>query len=130
MILIDTDVCIEILRGNKKVLKRRSEYPGEVGISFMTVGELFYGAENSAFPTENRILVEKFIMTVPIVQSDNSILKRFGVIKADLKRQNQLLPDADIFIAATTVEKAETLITGNTKHFERIDGLKINNWLK
>ena len=130
MILFDTDICIEILRGNKKILKRRSEYPGEVGITFMTVAELFYGAENSAYATENRLLVERFILSILVVHTDISILKRFGAIKADLKKESQLLPDADIFIASTTLEKAEALITGNTKHFERIGGLKINNWLK
>ena len=128
MILFDTDMCIELLRGNKKVLKKRAEYPGEIAISFMAVGELFYGAENSAFPEANRLLVEKFIMTVPIVQTDLPILKRFGELKAVLKKKSRLLPDADIFVAAVALEKAEALVTGNAKHFERIAGLRMENW--
>jgi tRNA(fMet)-specific endonuclease VapC len=128
VILLDTDICIELLRGNKKVLKRRAAFPGEVAISFVAVGELFYGARNSAFPQENELLVEKFILTVPIVQTDLPILKRFGELKAGLKRNNRLLPDADIFVAAVALEKAEALVTGNTKHFERIEGLRIENW--
>jgi predicted nucleic acid-binding protein len=44
------------------------------------------------------------------------------------KKKNQLLPDADIFVAAVTLEKAEALVTGNTRHFERIDGLALENW--
>ncbi len=130
MIVFDTDVCIELLRGNKKVLKKRKEYPGDVAISFMTVGELFYGAENSAFPVENRVLVEKFLLTVPTLHSDVNILRRFGELKATLRRHKQLIPDADLFIAATTIEKAEALITGNRKHFERIEGLRIENWIR
>ena len=63
MILFDTDVCVEILRGNKKVAKKRLGYPGTIAISFMTVAELFYGAENSGRPDENSIAVEKFLMT-------------------------------------------------------------------
>jgi tRNA(fMet)-specific endonuclease VapC len=130
MILFDTDVCIEILRGNNKVVKRRQEYPGEVSISFMTVAELVYGANISGRPEENRILVEKFLLTVGIIQSDMLILKRFGEIKAGLYKKNMLVPEADIFIAATAIEKAEAIITGNVKHFDRIDGLKIENWIK
>jgi tRNA(fMet)-specific endonuclease VapC len=128
VIVLDTDMCIELLRGNKKVLKKRAAFPGDVAISFMAVGELFYGARNSAFPEENELLVEKFIMTVPVIQTDIPILKRFGDLKARLKKNNRLLPDADIFVAAVALEKAEALATGNAKHFERIEGLKIENW--
>jgi len=130
MILFDTDVCVEILRGNKKVIKRRQEYPWEVSISFITVAELFYGAGNSDRPKENSVSVEKFIMTVGIIQSDLFILKRFGEIKSNLYQKNRLVADADIFIAATALEKAETLVTGNIKHFDRIEGLKIENWIR
>jgi len=130
MILLDTDVCIEILRGNKKVIQKRTGYPGEVSISFMTVAELFYGAENSQYPIENKILVEKFSITVNIIHTDIAILKRFGELKAALKRKNVLIPDADLFIGATSLEKSEALVTGNSKHFERIGGLKIENWIR
>ena len=130
MILLDTDVCVEILRGNKKVIQKRAEYPGEVAISFMTVAELYYGAENSQNPVENKTLVEKFTMTVGIVHSDVPILKRFGELKAGLKKKSVLIPDADLFIGATSLEKSEALVTGNAKHFERIDGLKIENWIR
>ena len=130
MILFDTDTCIEILRGNKKVIRKRREYPGEVAIGFMTVGELFYGAEASTYPLENKVLVERFIITVSVIHTDLSILKRFGEIKADLKKEKRLIPDADIFIAATAIEKSEALITGNTKHFERISGLQVENWIR
>lgn len=130
MILLDTDVCIEILRGNKKVIQKRAGYLQEVAISFMTVAELYYGAENSQNPTENSILVEKFTMTINVIHSDTSILKRFGELKAGLKNKNILIPDADLFIGATSLEKSEALVTGNAKHFARIDGLKIENWIR
>ncbi len=130
MILLDTDVCVEILRGNKKVVQKRAEYPGEVAISFMTVAELYYGAEYSEYPIENKILVEKFTMTVSVIHSDVPILKRFGELKSGLKKKKILIPDADLFIGATALEKSEALVTGNSKHFERIAGLKIDNWIR
>ena len=47
MTLMDTDVCVELLRGNKRVIEHRRKVTDEVAISFMTMGELFYGAEMS-----------------------------------------------------------------------------------
>ncbi len=129
MILFDTDVCIEILRGNKKIIDKRKEYDMPVAISFMTVGELYYGVENSNYRSENLLLVEEFLLTVEIIDTDLSIMKRFGQIKANLKKNNILLADADILIGATALEKCKMLITGNVEHFNRIEGLRIENWL-
>jgi len=128
VILIDTDICIEILRGNRKVIKKSSQYDGVIAVSFMTVGELHYGVHNSGNPEKNELLVEQFLLTVVVIESDFNIMRRFGIIKSELKTSNILLPDADILIAATVREKCDMLVTGNTKHFERIDGLVIENW--
>ena len=130
MILFDTDICVELLRGNKKIIQRRSEYSGEVGISFMTVAELYYGAENAQNTAESKVLVDKFLLTVDVVWPDIAILKRFGEIKSELRRRKTPLPDADLFIGAASLEKCEALITGHTKHFEKIPGLKIENWIR
>jgi tRNA(fMet)-specific endonuclease VapC len=130
VILLDTDICIEILRGNQRVIERREKYLGEMAISFVTVAELYYGVENSQNPTENRVLVDRFILGTLIVHSDLSILKRFGELKSRLKKRNILIPDADLFIGATSLEKSEALVTGNARHFERIEGLTIKNWIK
>ena len=53
MILVDTDVCIDLLKGNKKILRRRDEYDGPIGVCFMTIAELFYGAQKSSDPARN-----------------------------------------------------------------------------
>ncbi len=130
MILFDTDTCVEILRGNHRTIKKRAAYPGEIAVSFMTVAELFYGAENSRHPAENRAVVEKFLLTLGVIHSDFPILRRFGEIKSDLHGKKLLIPDADIFVAATALETSEVLVTGNVRHFERIGGLKIENWIR
>ena len=130
MILIDTDVCIEILRGNKRVISRRGKYDSGIAISFMSVAELYYGAENSGNIQHNFSIIEELLLTLFIIESDYMIMKKFGQIKAALKKQNCLLPDADIFIASTAIEKCEFLVTGNTEHFKRIEGLRIENWIR
>jgi tRNA(fMet)-specific endonuclease VapC len=93
------------------------------------VAELYYGAEKSSNPIKNHFLIEEFLLTLEVIQSENEILKKFGQLKLQLYKENLLLPDADIFIAAATYVKAEKLITGNTKHFQRFANLVIENWI-
>jgi tRNA(fMet)-specific endonuclease VapC len=128
MTILDTDTCIEILHGNGAVLLRREQHPHTVGICFMTVGELVYGAEKSTNPGGNLVLVEQFLLSVPVVQTDMPILRRFGRLKAEFEKRGQLLADADLLIAAAALENGGLLITGNIRHFERIPGLVIDSW--
>jgi len=94
----------------------------------MTIAELYYGAEKSKEPSKNIDLVEKLLLSLEIIQTDIGILRRFGSIKATLMMEGIPIPDADILIASATLEKAEQLVTGNRKHFERISGLRLEDW--
>ena len=130
MILMDTDICIEILRGNRRVMEKRQETDDRVAISFMTVAELYYGAEKSKNRKKNKYLVEEFFLSIDIINTDMDILRWFGDIKARLEFGGNALADADILIAATCLSKCNRLITGNIKHFNRIDNLFIENWIR
>jgi tRNA(fMet)-specific endonuclease VapC len=130
MILLDTDICIHILRGNNKVIEERKKYPDQVAVSFMTLAELYYGAEKSANAVKNRSLIEQFLLTVDVINSDNQIMHRFGLLKASLENLSLSLADADLLVAATALEKCNLLATGNLKHFSRIDGLLLANWIE
>ena len=130
MILLDTDICVELLRGNKRVLERRARCADTAAIAAMTVGELFYGAEKSSRPAANRSAVEQFIVTVPVIHTTVPILRSFGQWKADFERQGVPLSDADVRIAVTALDGCTQLITGNTDHFSRFLGLRLENWLR
>jgi len=129
MILLDTDVCVELLRGNKNVLKRIDKCNDDIGISFITVGELFYGVYKSKYIENNLSLLEEFILSVTIIESNYQIMKEFGIIKSKLYKQKTMITDADIMIAATCIVTCEKLITGNIRHYNRIDGLIIEDWI-
>jgi len=129
MILLDTDICIELLRGNSVVIERRAACDERVAISFMTVGELFYGAERSQYKLKNINLVEEFILSIDIINTDFEMLRKFAELKARLYEKNLLLPDADILIASTALTKCTKLVTGNIKHFNRFENLAVENWL-
>ncbi|MBD3386205.1 PIN domain-containing protein [candidate division KSB1 bacterium] len=130
MILLDTDTCVEILHGNQNVIDKRLESDDRVAVSFMTVGELYYGAAKSKHRLRNKHVVDEFILSIDVINTDLDILQRFGEIKAGLIAMRHPLADADILIAATCLSKCDRLVTGNVKHFERIEGLTIENWIR
>lgn len=95
-----------------------------------TATELFYGAARSRTPTENRELVTVFLATLRMIGLDRLAVERFGLLKADLERNGQRLADADLLIASITPARGATLITGNRRHYERIAGLSIEDWIR
>jgi len=101
-----------------------------VAISFLTVGELYYGAEKSTSSDKNRRLVAEFILSVDVINTDIQIMQKFGEIKAQLTLKSTPLADADLLIAATSLTLCKKLITGNIKHLEKIDDLVIENWIR
>ncbi|MFP4548672.1 MAG: type II toxin-antitoxin system VapC family toxin [Fidelibacterota bacterium] len=130
MILLDTDVCIEILRGNQRIIEKRMDCDERVATSFMTIAELYYGAEKSKYTHKNLNAVEEFLLSIDIINTDPEILNKFGEIKSSLYRKNILLPDADILIASVALTKCSKLITGNTKHYNRFESLSLEDWIR
>ena len=130
MILFDTDTCIGLLRGYPSVLTRRKTTDEEIAVSFMTVAELYYGAEKSTEPAQNTRLVEKYLLSIKVLHTDDAILREFGKLKSSLRRQGYKLADADLLVAATCLARCDLLVTGNIRHYERISGLRLDNWLR
>ena len=128
MIILETDTCVELLRGNERVMEQRALTDEAIGVSFMSVAELYYGAGRSAKPARNRQAVDVLLLSVLVVESDRAIAQRFGQLKTELWRDSVLLPDADLFIAATTLVHGSLLVTGNSRHFARIGGLRLERW--
>jgi tRNA(fMet)-specific endonuclease VapC len=127
--ILDTDVCIALLRGNGRVLEHRRKSPENVVTTWITAGELFYGAAKSREPAHNRQLVEHFLQTLLILESDLIAAQFFGAFKATLEGYGRRLADADLWIGSIARAHAATIVTGNTRHFQRMPGLQLENWL-
>ncbi|MDS4041259.1 MAG: PIN domain-containing protein [Candidatus Competibacter sp.] len=130
MKILDTDVCIEILRGNVRVIECRRRTPDEVATTWITACELAYGAAKSRAPGSNQTLVMAFLATLPILELDWVAAERFGRLKTDLERAGNLLADADLLIAVITLARGARLVTGNRRHYERIPELRIEDWIR
>ena len=130
MILLDTNVCIGFLHGDRRVLSRHAQATELMSIPGMVLGELYYGIEKSQNRAENLLQTERFLDTVSIVHADDAVMKTFGDLKAALEKSGNRVDDADIIIAATAICTDATLATGNVKHFSRFEGLKLQNWFE
>lgn len=130
MKILDTDVCIEILRGNEKVIERRREVDDDIASTWITASELTYGAEKSSAPDRNLTLVTEFLGTLPILGLDLTSALEFGRCKARLERAGMRIADADLLIAAITLANGASLVTGNRRHYERIENLRIEDWIR
>lgn len=102
----------------------------EPAICFMTLGELAYGAAQFHDPIEAHEQVQRFVLATRVIHSDSQIMQRFGELKASLKKQASIIPDADILIAACALVRCSGLVTANQRHFTRFKGLRLENWVK
>lgn len=110
------------------MIERRRHTLDRVVTTWITAGELFYGAAKSRDPIGNKKLVERFLETLPILGLDIIAAQFFGVLKAALEAEGRRLADADLWIGATGRAHRATVVTGNTRHFDRIAGLQLENW--
>ena len=130
MRLLDTDTCIAILRGNEAVIERRAATSEDVATTWITAAELHYGAAKSKAREKNRALVTTFLATLPVLGLDEASVQIFGEAKALLERQGQRLADADLLIGAIAVAQRATVVSGNRRHYERIPGVTVENWIR
>lgn len=128
MILMDTNVCIRILRGREDAVRAFSKNAGDVAIPFMVLGELYYGAARSKDPALGKSLVDRFAKVLPVVDSSQAIMEKFGAEKARLMAAGTPVEDADVLIASTALVCGGRIATGNVRHFIRFDGLEVLEW--
>jgi tRNA(fMet)-specific endonuclease VapC len=130
MILLDTNVVVAFLNGDNSILKRIKDEIDRIALSSLVVAELDYGAKASQRAKENLEKLYRFLDVVQVVPFDIECAKIFGSIKSKLRNIGKPTGEVDVLIAATAMAHKATLVTANKKHFENIEGLKIEVWLK
>ena len=127
--LIDTDIIIFALRGDKTVLAKFEENKNiPISISMITYAELVFGAKRSQNERTNMLKVNRIREIYPVEELNIGIMELFADIKANMYSKAIRIEDMNLFIAATAIYNDLTLVTNNTKHFRNIPLLKLENW--
>lgn len=133
MYLFDTDTLSNLLtkRPSARLLKQLHETPAAAQFtSSITVGEIHYGLYKSNRPDYYRERLEQLVWPhVQIVPFDRVAAEAYGELRAELERKGERLSDPDLMIAAIGLSRSFVVVTGNVKHFGRIEKLKVENWL-
>jgi tRNA(fMet)-specific endonuclease VapC len=131
--MLDTNICIYIIKKKaENVLKKlKQKKKNGLFISSITLAELEYGNANaeSTYKDKNQIALMEFLTIMEIESFDENAAKEYGIIKKELKDKNCLIGPFDMLIAAHAKSLDMTLVTNNTKEFQRINNLKIENWV-
>ena len=127
--LIDTDTIIFALRGDKTVSAKFEENKHiPISISMITYAELVFGAKRSQNERKNMMKVNRIREIYPIEELNTGVMEVFADIKAKMYAKAIRIADMDLLIAATAIYNDLTLVTNNTKHFENVPMLKLENW--
>ena len=129
-LLLDTNTCIEILRGrNSALLARYAGQPrADIALSAVVRSELLAGALLSARPADNRRVAEAFCALFPCLAFDAAVADIHADWHVRLRRGGNLIGARDLMIAATALAHGLAVVTHNTDEFRRIDGLAIEDW--
>lgn len=129
--LLDTNICIYIAKQQPLSVLNKFEKlsVGEVGMSVVTFGELFYGVQKSHHPKKNSEFLEELISLIPPLPMPVDAGKHYGEIRSKLEKHGKLIGNNDLWIAAHALSLELTLISNNLKEFSRIGHLKLENWV-
>jgi len=128
--LVDTDVIVEVLRGNDQAIGAYSVAAAAgVALSWISYGEAYQGAHYSRHADHDLAMLEALVNPLEIIATDRPIMQRFAVVRGSLPRQiRSQLGNFDLLIAATALEHDRILLTGNVRDFQHVPGLQIANF--
>ena len=121
--LMDTNVIVRILNGDQTLVQQLLSYNSLCTCSIV-LGELLYGAAKSARSQENKDKAKAFCSHFNLLQVDENVSEAYGTIKNELLKHGKVLPENDMWIAATALANDMAVITQD-KHFSNIPDLKI-----
>lgn len=128
--ILDSDILIYFLKGHKDVVESMTKIPiSNLYITRVNYTELLYGAYNSTKVEENLKTIIPFLENFKVLEFDKESSEVFAKTKASLKQKGKIIADMDLMIASISLKNQFTLVSNNTKHFERIEKLDLKNWI-
>lgn len=128
--LLDTNICIYLIKQKPaQLLQKFSTFAiGEIGISAITVSELWYGVAKSQNLAQNSLALEQFLLPLVIAAFDLRATQQYGMLRSWLEKKGQPIGNMDLLIAAHALSLDITLVTNNLREFGRIPHLRLENW--
>lgn len=128
--MLDTNICIYSIKHKpEQVFLRLQEHdPSDICISSVTYAELVHGVEKSQAVEKNRLALALLLANIEILSFDAAAAESYGKIRADLEKQGTPIGPLDMMIAGHAKSLNYTVVTNNTKEFNRVKGLKSENW--
>ena len=131
MHMLDTNICIYIIK--KKPIsvfqKFESLSVGSVAMSLVTYGELEFGALRSNNAKKALAILDELAAYIPVLPMPIDTAKEYADIRANLSAKGVPIGNNDLWIAAHTRVLGHTLVTNNLREFERVENLKLENWV-
>jgi len=129
--LLDTNICIYIAKQKpQKVYDKFNQLlVGQVSMSTITYGELYFGAQKSQYHKKAFLVLEELSHLIPPLPLSTDVGKHYGEIRNKLEKLGQPIGNNDLWIAAHALATDLTLVTNNLKEFSGIKKLKLENWL-
>jgi len=128
--MLDTNIVIYVIKRKPiEVLTVFNKYAGQICISSITLAELLHGAEKSERSEHNLAVVEDFISRLEVLNYGVKAAGHYGDIRADLELKGSIIGVNDLHIAGHARSEGLVLVTNNLREFERVEGLRLKNWV-
>ncbi|MBP0614339.1 type II toxin-antitoxin system tRNA(fMet)-specific endonuclease VapC [Jiella mangrovi] len=128
--MLDTNICIHVMKTYPpQVRERFNALAEQLCISSITLAELAYGAEKSARPFDNQAAIEHFVARLEVLPFGEKAAAHYGQLRAELERAGTPCGPYDMQIGAHARSEGLILVTNNRREFDRMPGLRVENWL-
>ena len=129
MYLVDTNTIIYLFKGKGDVLQNMNRVsPKDISVSILTFYELQVGLAKSQTPERQSQQIDRLIAQVTIAEFNTTAAIASAAVRAGLEAQGTPIGPIDTLIAGTAISLNATLVTHNTKEFQRVPGLSITDW--
>lgn len=128
--MLDTNIIVyaKNKRPESVLNQLTAQRPSDVCISAISMAELEFGVCHSSRPNQNRLALMSFLSAIQIIPFDSDAAREYGQIRQDLTQDGNLIGSNDMLIAAHAKALGLILVTNNTREFERVKGLHVENW--
>ena len=128
--LLDTNICIYVAKHHPPAVARRFSglAAGTVGMSLITFGELRFGAEKSVRRDDALATLAGLSELIPVIELATTVGEIYGSLRVHLERAGTSIGNNDLWIAAHALSLGVILVSNNTREFERVPNLALENW--